>query len=542
MVRDACRRHFKDLETAHRRGYKYDQKKAERAYRFFENVLRLNGGDFEGKPFVLEPSQAFIVGSLFGWIEESTGFRRFRVAYIEEGKGNGKSPLVAGIGLYGLVADEEPRAEVYAAATKKDQAMILFRDMVAMVDQSPPLSRNLKKSGTGDRVWNLYHASSGSFARPISADEGQSGPRPHIGLLDEVHEHKSNHTIEMMRAGTKGRRQALIVMITNSGSDVQSVCWDYHEKARRVCAGVEDNDAFFGFVCSLDPDDDPLNDETCWIKANPLLDVSVSYKYLREQVQEARQMPSKESLVRRLNFCQWTQSADPFIPHDIWLAAREDFTLADFVGESCIAGLDLSSTRDLTCALLLFRRDDMLFLYPVFWIPELRVPDLVRETKQPFDVWVKNGHVRTVPGKAINKQHVVQDLVQMLAEHEIDIEWIAYDRWRIADFRAGCEAEGVEFNLIPFGQGYQSMAPAVDAFETGLVNETIKHNGNPALTYCAACATVDKDPAGNRKISKDKSTGKVDGMVAALMAIGSLNLTEPEEVDLEGFLKDPIII
>ncbi len=199
-VRNACKRHLRDVEHGPARGLIWVQELADRAIGFFEDVLCLNGGEYEGKPFLLAPWQTFVVGSLFGWMTED-GFRRFRLAYIETGKGSGKSPLVGGIGLYGLVSDGEQRAEVYAAATKRDQAMILFRDAVSMVNMSPLLSERLLQSGRDEKVWNLFYPNTNSFFRPISADEGQSGPRPHIGLLDELHEHKTATTVNMMRAG-----------------------------------------------------------------------------------------------------------------------------------------------------------------------------------------------------------------------------------------------------------------------------------------------------------------------------------------------------
>ena len=261
-IRNACQRHLRDLESCHARGLHWDVEAAQRSIDYFAKVLKLNGGDFEGAPFVLLPWQCFIVGSIFGW-KNARGFRRFRMVYVESGKGSGKSPLSAGIGLYCLTADKEPRAEVYAAATKKDQAMVLFRDAVAMVDQSPALSARIQKSGGAGKEWNLAFLQAGSFFRPISSDDGQSGPRPHCALIDEVHEHKSNQVVEMMRAGTKGRRQALIFMITNSGHDKTSVCYDYHEYGRKVSAGSIEDDSFFAFICSLDEGDDPFKDESC---------------------------------------------------------------------------------------------------------------------------------------------------------------------------------------------------------------------------------------------------------------------------------------
>jgi phage terminase large subunit-like protein len=378
-VRAACSRHLRDLQDGAERGLVWDVERARYAIGFFPAVLRLNGGQFEGKPFELELWQGFIVGSLFGWYWESTGYRRFQIAYIETGKGSGKSPLAAGIGLYGLVADGENRAEIYAAATKKDQAMILFRDAVAMVDQSPDLDWRLERSGSKGKEWNLAYHDTNSFFRPISADEGQSGPRPHIGLIDEVHEHKSANVVEMIRAGFKFRTQPMIVMITNSGTNKKSVCWEYHQFGAEVSAGMRMDDTMFAYICALDEDDNPLEDESCWIKANPSLGVTITYKYLRDQVTQARGMPAKESLVKRLNFCMWVEASSPWISYHVWQSAADDsYDIDDLRGRTCYGGLDLSSTSDLTVLMLAFEpsADDPYWrLLPFFWIPEIGLAD-----------------------------------------------------------------------------------------------------------------------------------------------------------------------
>jgi phage terminase large subunit-like protein len=302
-VRAACRRHLDDLERGADRGLKWDPKAARRTIDFFPDVLRLNGGQWEGRRFDLLPWQSFVVGSIFGWkLDDRT--RRFRVAYVETAKGSGKSPMAAGVGLYGLTSDGEPRAEVYSAATKKDQAQVLFRDAVAMVDQSPALSERIAKSGIGENTWNLAYRKTGSWFRPISADDGQSGPRPHISLLDEIHEHRTPYMVETLKAGMKSRRQPLMLMITNAGTDRTSVCWQYHDFAVKVADGSLTDDSFFGYVCALDEGDDAFGDEACWPKVNPSLDAGLpGLKYLRDQVAQARGMAGKESIVRRLNFC-----------------------------------------------------------------------------------------------------------------------------------------------------------------------------------------------------------------------------------------------
>lgn len=527
-VRAACARHLRDLKEGAARGLRWDWHDGGAKFdRFCRGVLRLNGGEFEGNPFILQPAQAFIAGSLYGW-KRHDGTRRFRTAYIEQGKGNGKSPLAAAMGLYGLL--EEPRAEVYAAATKKDQAQILFRDAVAMVDQSPDLNANLVKSGRNP-VWNLAYLKTGSFFRPIAADNAQSGPRPHVALLDEVHEHKSGLMVEMMRAGFKGRTQPLMVMITNSGTDKQSVCWQYHEYGAKVAAGAADDDAFFSYVCALDEDDDPFVDPSCWVKANPLLGTTIQPTYIEEQIREAQGMPAKESIVRRLNFCQWTDAESPWIGAEVWMGARDaDFDDDRLLGRKCYGGLDLSSTTDLTAFALLFEptKEDPHWRQKVwFWLPAEQMDERERRDRVPYAVWRAGGWVETTPGAAIDKRFVLARVVGAVARY--NVQTIGYDEWRFADFQSLMDDEGVELPMQAFRQGFKSMAPAVDEYERLLVSKALKHDGNPAMNWCAASAIVDTDPAGNRKVTKKKATGRVDGIVAAVMAAGVSLVKEPEK-------------
>lgn len=524
-VRDACARHLRDLETGHKRGLFYDQQAAQRAVDFFQEVLRLSGGQFEGTPFVLLDWQKFIVGSIFGWKRED-GTRRFRVAYVETGKGSGKSPLAAGIGMYGLTADGEARAEVYSAATTKNQAMILFRDAVAMRDLSPQLRGRLTKSGVGENAWNLAYLATGSFFRPISADDGQSGPRPHVSLLDEVHEHKNGYMVEILKAGQKSRRQPLLFMITNSGTDKRTVCWEYHDYAAKVSAGQIEDDSFFGYVCALDPGDDPFKDEKCWVKVNPSIDHGLpSIKYLREQVAQAKGMPGKESIVRRLNFCQWVEAEAPWIGSDVWFAAAdENFDEDALAGRRCWGGLDLSSTQDLTALALLFEpseTDPHWRLMTYFWLPGDGLHEKADRDRVPYLAWRDAGWLNALPGRAVDKLAVAQQLAEIVAQY--DLQDVAYDRWRIEDFKALLDREGISLPLSPFGQGFKDMAPAVDEFERMLLDGRLKHFGNPVMTWCAANAVVVSDPAGNRKVAKEKATGRVDGIVAAIMAVGRAN-------------------
>lgn len=521
-IRNSCKRHLDDLKNAKEKGLIWDTESADRATDFFEKVLKLNGGEHEGKPFVLLPWQCFIVGSIFGW-KTLDGYRRFRMVYIESGKGSGKSPLAAGIGLYCLMADKEPRAEVYAAATKKDQAMILFRDAVAMVDQSPALSERIKKSGTGQNVWNLAYLRKGAFFRPISSDDGQSGPRPHCVLIDEIHEHKSNNVVEMMRAGTKGRTQAIIFMITNSGHNKTSVCYEYHEYGRKVAEQSLIDDTFFSFICSLDEEDDPFNDESCWAKANPSLGHTFTDKYLREQVTQAKGMPSKESIVRRLNFCQWVEADNPWLASDIWMANEQDFDIDELVGEDCYAGLDLSGTRDLTALSLYFPKYKKAFTE--FWTPKETLLDRSKSDHVPYDAWVKQGYLFATEGRVVDYNFVAQRLGELTAK--FNIIRMAFDPYRIKYFQRSLDDESVSIEMTPHGQGFFKskdsglwMPHSIELLEKDITENNIIIKYNPCLRWNAASAVLESDNKENKVFAKRKSTGRIDGVVSLAMARG----------------------
>jgi phage terminase large subunit-like protein len=542
FVRDACARHMRDMETAHERGYRLDLAKANRAISFFAEVLRLVGGEHEGKPFILADWQKFVVGSLFGWVNQD-GYRRFRVAFVEAGKGSGKSPLAAGIGLYMLVADGEPRAEIYAAAAKKDQSQILFRDAVAMVRQSPSFSYRLSFSGGPGREWNIAFLQTGSFFRAIASDNSQSGPRPHCALIDEIHEHKDSTVVEMMRAGTKGRRQALIFMITNSGVDRTSVCYQYHEYAQKIGRGELHDDSFFAYVCSLDDGDDPFADEKCWIKSNPTLGQTIQLSYLREQVNEAKGMPSKESLVRRLNFSQWVDAFSPWISGDLWRACEHDFDVGELDGQPAYGGLDLSGARDLSSLVLVFPRDDGTFdALSWFWTPEETSRERARTDRVPYDVWLAEGHLEATPGRVVDYAYIARAIGDLTARY--DIRTIAYDPYRIAYLQQDFADQGVMCDLTPHGQGYYRssesglwMPRSVDTLEKHVMAGTLRVKRNPVLTWNSASAVLSSDAKGNRLFDKRRSTGRIDGIVSLCMAMGAADSDE-QGADLSEFFRD----
>jgi phage terminase large subunit-like protein len=541
-VRDACRRHLRDLETGPRRGLRWDAEAGHRAINFFEQVLMFPDGERAGLPFHLEPWQCFVVGSLFGWLREEDGLRRFRTCYLETGKGSGKSPLGAGIGLLLLTADRQKGAECYVAAVTRDQAGIAFRDAVRMVDASPALSKRIQSSGTRS-VFNLAVKSTGSFFRPISSEgRGLDGKRVHFALLDEIHEHPSAVVVDKIVAGIKALRQPLVCEITNSGYDRASVCWSHHQYSIKVAGGSMEDDEWFGYVCALDEGDLPLEDESCWLKANPSLGVTIRHDYLRKQVREARGMPAKESIVRRLNFCQWTDAANPWIDGDLWRACEAQFDLAELVGTPCWGGLDLSGKNDLTACALIWRLDSGRFRAAVwYWSPRDTLDERGRRDGVPYEHWADEGVIEAPPGRAINLRFVASKLAELVSR--FDVQNIAYDPYHIEYLRQASDDEGVDLPLIPHAQGFSRtqksalyMPRSIEILEQAIFAHEIEILANPVLAWNSASAVLEMDPKGNRIFQKRKSTGRIDGLVALAMAAGCAHEEDPNAA-LEEWLK-----
>jgi phage terminase large subunit-like protein len=559
-IRNACRRHLKDLKDGHERGLLFDEAEAAKVIRFFETKLCLNGGQFEGLPFLLHPSQAFKIGSLFGW-KRADGTRRFRRAYIEEGKGNGKSPTAAGIGLYGMTADGEAGAEIYPVASHRDQAMVLFRDAVKMVKQSPDLAKRLTFSGGEGREYNIAWLKTGSFMRPLSRDAGRtgSGPRPHFGLADEVHELTDRAAMEMVERGFKFRRQPLMLMITNSGSDRNSVAWEEHEHAIKVAAGHVDavtdptfigepiDDTTFSYVCSLDEGDDPLNDPSCWAKANPLLGVTITEEYLAGVVAQAKAMPGKLNGILRLHFCVWTDAETAWMTRATLEPALADFDPAIHHGKAVSLGLDLSQNRDITALAAVVKtgeRDGK----PTFdawieaWTPGDTLSARELRDKLPYSVWKRQEHIHAPPGESINYRHVAQTLAEYDRDFEINV--VAYDRFAFRRFEEEVEALGLDVAFAEHPQGGMKKGKATEGMkrvaevdgrepeglwmpgsirllEDALLERRIRLRRNPVLISAMMSAVIEDDKWGNYWLAKTRSVNKIDAAVALAMAFGA---------------------
>lgn len=571
-VRNSCRRHFDDIANATKRGLHWDDRAARRVFNFFERKLRLSEGQFDNQPFVLQPMQEFILGSIFGW-KRADGTRRFRRAYIEAGKGCGKSPLVGGIGLYGLVYDDEPGAQIYAAAATKDQASILFRDAVKMMRQSPDLSKKVKPSGGFEREYNLAHLKSASFFRPMSKEAGKtgSGLRPHFALCDEVHEHPGPEIMRMLEAGFKFRRQPLLMMITNSGSDRLSVCWREHEMACAVAAGTQTpdevyeyvgetwpgSDELFSYVCALDKDDDPFEDDSCWLKTNPLMGVTVSKEYIASQVAFAKNFPSDAPGVLRLYFCVWTDAHSSWMPRKTVESVMTDFDLPA-EGSPVFLGVDLSRHQDLTCVAYVCptghremkRPDGSTFLAPTFdaWVDSFTPADTIKERadrdKAPYTQWAADGYIQAIPGERIRYDYIAYSVAQ--ADKKFDIKAVAYDQYAYKEFMEACGGLGLELTHRDHPQGGLRrnkpdealveqakaeglpepgglwMPGSIREVESLIIDGRIRLRSNPVLMTAMMAATFSKpDALGNKYLVKETAHRRIDPAVALCMAVGA---------------------
>ena len=560
LVRLACARHLRDLDTGAARGLVWKPAQAVRVIEFFADVLCLPDEDDEGtttggKPFILSPFQAFIAGSLFGWYTAS-GARRFRVAYVETAKGSGKTPFGAGILIYGAVADGERGAQCFCAAVTKDQAKLAFTDAENMVKVSPELDALFDQ-----KVNNLAVLSTGCFIRPISAEKrGLDGKRVHMALIDELHEHPSNVVTAKMRAGTKNRQSALILEITNSGFDRDTVCWEHHDMSRQILEGLIENDAWFAFICHLDacqrcqkagkyqpsddcPDcDDWKTEGPHWLKANPNLGVSLSWQYLREQVREAVDLPSQRNLVRRLNFCQWTQQATAWLSPEAWATCKGPISSASLVGRECFVGIDLSDKIDLSAVVLVFPReldrdapapsdgepiDRAVDVLPYFWMPEKTLARRAQEDKIPYPDWAQAGHVFTSPGSLIDHDAIVEFVIGTLAA-KYKIRGIGIDQAGAAGVVSKLQRHFGDTMVEEIPQGFRRLSAPSKLLEALIVSGNLAHDGNPCMGWCLGNLAIEENAWREIRPIKINQRKRIDGGVALVDALAKMIATPYE--------------
>lgn len=525
-VRLACERHIRDLKRADLR---WRPAMAQRAIGFFRDMLVLE----DGQPFSLEPFQAFIVGSLFGWYNLD-GFRRFRQAYVEAGKGSGKTPLSAGIGLYGFIADGEPAAEVYSAATTQDQAAIAWKDAKRMVEDNPELAQLVKVEAGA-----LSIPSKHAVFRALSAEhKGLDGKRVHIGIVDEFHEHPSNIVTEKIRAGTKRRRNALIFVVTNSGFDRASACWQMHVYALEILEGLKKADSLFAYVCALDlcdacqkagtkaancKDCDDWHDEAVWPKANPGLGSILPEQYIREQVEGAVGMPSKESIVLRLNFCVWTEQFQRWLSMDAWDRCGSPFRLEAVRGLRCIGALDMASRSDFAAFAKLFGPDELgcYFLALRFWLPrasiEAETSKRTEADRLMLAEWASRALIEVTEGDTTDYDLIEEAILADVAE--FNISEVSFDPHDVTQMVTHMKDAMGEERVIAIPQTLAMLSPGAKELEKRVSEGSLRHGGNPVLRWMASNTTIRHGPGQTIKPDKDHSPDKIDGITATVMVL-----------------------
>lgn len=508
-VKLACERHLRDLETGHERGLHFDEQAAKLVVAFF-SLLKHSKGEWAGKPVTLEPWQQFHLWVLFGW-KRADGTRRFRTSYLEVARKNGKSTLAAGIGLYLLVADGESGAEIYTAATKLDQAKIIHSEATRMVQQSPDLRAEL------DLFKNNIN-SPGTYGKyePLGADSKTlDGLNTHAALIDEVHAHPNRDLWDVLRTSQGARRQPLMYAITTAGFDQQSLCFDLNRYTRQVLEQTIEDDSFTGLIFTIDEEDN-WEDSDNWIKANPNLGISKKLSKMREEAQEAKNMPTALNSFLRLNLNVWTNSETAWLNPDSWKECGKIAVSPNaLLGSDCYAGLDMSSTTDITAFVMIFPRPDGYHIVPKFWIPKDNIKQRVNRDRVPYDVWVQRGYIKPIEGNVIDYRVVVQDIEELGKLYWI--KEIAFDRW--GAFQISQDLDGMGFTMVPFGQGFASMNGPSKEVEKLVMEAKLAHGDNPVLNWMASNVVARIDPAGNIKPDKSKSTEKIDGIVALIMAM-----------------------
>jgi len=376
-----------------------------------------------------------------------------------------------------------------------------------------------------------------------------------MALCDEVHEHKDRNTVDMLERGFKFRRQPLLAMATNAGSDRHTLCWEEHQHAINVARGYDDagvpviDDTTFSFVCALDPGDDPLDDPSCWVKTNPLLGVTITEEYLTKQVALAKAIPGKRNGILRLNFCIWTESETAWLEREAW-EAIEDPTIdeADYAGAKCWVGLDLGSSRDLTGRARVFDDGQTEDGRPKFaaivhgYLPADGLKQKALEDRAPYDLWVEAGHLTATPGKVTRLDYVARDVIEDSQKH--DLQAVVYDMWLIKRFQEELDAIGVQLPTVEHPQGFNrrkdndlSMPESIVALEKLILEGRLRVKVSPPLRSAIMAARFDESPAGLRRFSKQRATGRIDLAVALAMAVGGamMNLTSNKQPEYQLF-------
>lgn len=548
FVRLAARRHLADMSNGHERGLSWDVEAANRAIAFFPAVLTINEGVKEGQPFNLLPWHVFVVGSIYGW-RDSGGFRRFRFVWMETGKGQAKSPLMAGLGLYEAIGRKKQRAEVYAIGEDRKTANVMFREAIGMCRGPIPSKgeETLENSGrviirgVGDNAWKIEHPASASKFEPVANTDAISGPKPTLVLGDEIHEMKTGRAIQIWRAAVaKMSGDPMMVLGTNTPSIDQQVGTEYSEYFQRVLRGENTDDSAFAYIARVDKDDDPFNDESCWLKALPALGITFPRENVRKEVETSRYMLSTQLTTKRLYFGIPVGSAGFWISEDAWESTQGVVDEADMEGRRLHLALDLSQKNDLT-ALSGCWEGDGLAVKTWYWTRDYELAERSTADQVPYREIAEAGQIEITSGRTIDYSFVAEQVKRLFVRH--DVVQLAVDAAYIEDFMRACsdmgfpvwmfegpeEPEGVGLKIVRHAQGKKvifegkmlCMPVSIRHLEDHILKGTLVIDSSRMTTICAANAVLDTDAQKNKAFDKNRSRGRIDGMVTIAMSVGS---------------------
>lgn len=513
----------------------YDKSAADRAVAFIEALCHTKG-TWAGKPFELIDWQEQIVRDIFGTLKPN-GYRQFNTAYVEIPKKMGKSELAAAIALLLTCGDFEERAEVYGCAADRNQASIVFNVAADMVRMCPALDKRVKIL---DATKRLIYQKTNSIYQVLSADVGNKhGFNTHGVVFDELHTQPNRKLFDVMTKGSgDARMQPLYFLITTAGDNQNSICWEVHQKALDILDGRKTDPTFYPVIYGAAQEDD-WTDPKVWKKANPSLGITVSMDKVKAAFESARQNPAEENSFRQLRLNQWVKQTVRWMPMDKWDACAFEVDPEALRGRVCYGGLDLSSSTDITAFVLVFPpldENDKYIILPFFWIPEDNIDLRVRRDHVNYDLWQKQGFLKTTEGNVVHYGFIESFIEELGTRY--NIREIAFDRWGAVQMVQNLE--GMGFTVVPFGQGFKDMSPPTKELMKLTLEQKLAHGGHPVLRWMMDNIYIRTDPAGNIKADKEKSTEKIDGAVATIMALDRAircgNVTSESVYDSRGLL------
>lgn len=491
----------------------FDEVRADRPIEFIERFCKHSKGEWMGRDVELDLFQKAFIAALFGFIHKLTGVRRFKETFFLVARKNGKSTLLSGIMLYMQIADGEGGAQVVSAATKRDQASIVFNECVNMVRQSPYLSKHLKK-----RKSDIYFPLTFSTMNPLSSDSNTlDGLNLHLAVIDELHAIKDRNLYEVLKQGMSARNQPLLVMITTAGTVRESIYDDMYEYAAKVADGVIKDERFLPVLYELDEKKE-WSDWKCWKKANPGLGTIKKVEFMSEQVERAKNNPKDLPGILTKDFNVRETVAGAWLAYDE-VNNETTFDLEDVRGSYAIGGADLSSTTDLTCATLILMKpgNDTKYVIQQYFLPEEGLEKRIIDDKIPYDKWRDRGLLTVTEGARVDYAQVTQWFIKMINEYDIRPLYVGYDSWNAQYWTI--EMKDIGFDMVEVRQGYKTLSTPMKELESEFRMNQVIYNNNPILKWCLTNTSVKQDENGNiRPVKGVSQRQRIDGMVSLLIA------------------------